>query len=149
MSCKSYILTVHISCNTNAIITQNLMSPNAVSGRPKCYKICYWLGLCPGPCWRSSHRYPDPISPIKMGKRQRSFPGPHDVWGPHSRWQNKTNCLSVSLINKTLLTDMEVMQFVCSCCQMPDIALEYWNVHMCLVKTTFLFDVRYFLACVL
>jgi len=31
------------------------MSPDAVSGAPKCFKICFWWGLCPGPCWESLH----------------------------------------------------------------------------------------------
>jgi len=51
---------------------------------------------------------------------------------------NKINCLSVSLIHKTSLSDMEAMQFVCSWCQIPGIALLYrlnTEIYMCPIKS--------------
>jgi len=51
---------------------------------------------------------------------------------------NKINCLSVSLIHKTSRSDMEAMQFVCSWCQIPGIALLYrlnTETYMCPIKS--------------
>jgi len=39
--------------------TQNLMAPDAVSGAPKCSKICFRRGLRRVPRWEANHAPPD------------------------------------------------------------------------------------------